>query len=304
MKLFLAGLLLAAGALQAQTSALPARLKQLAFAAEAAAARDLAESQRGELHSEDPALLEALSWVARAGVIAKDWELAERYAEETYSSASKLAAAHGVDSSPVLATALGAAIEVLGQTYAATGDHAAAARFLHGERDRYRETSIETRIQKNYLLISIEGKPMPPVEADRFIGAPMPIDTKGKVALFYFWAHWCSDCKAQKPALIELHERYAGRGLAIIGPTHLFGYAEAGRPATPEQEIAYIEGPWQSQYPLPDWMPKPLSQANWGNFGVSTTPTLVLVDRAGVVRLYHPGMMSLTELENAIRPLL
>jgi hypothetical protein len=51
-------------------------------------------------------------------------------------------------------------------------------------------------------------------------------------------------------------------------------------------------------------MPKPLSQQNWGNFGVSTTPTLVLVDRAGIVRLYHPGVMSVEELNAAIEPLL
>jgi thiol-disulfide isomerase/thioredoxin len=145
---------------------------------------------------------------------------------------------------------------------------------------------------------------MPPVAANRFIGKPMPLDTKGKVALFYFWAHWCSDCKRQKPALIELHERYAERGLAIIGPTHLFGYAEAGRFVSPAEEIEYVEGPWQKQFPLPEWMPKPLSQENWGNFGVSTTPTLVLVDRQGIVQLYHPGAMTLEELEAAVKPLL
>ena len=299
----IAALLLAAAA-QAQTETLAARLKKLSFAGQAAAARELAESHRGRFHPEDPELLEALSWVGRAAVIAQDWNLALQYGEEVHEAAEKVAAGRGVDSSPQLATALGAAIEVLGQTYHAAGDRGFASQFLHAEREKRRGTSIETRIQKNYLLISIEGKPMPPLAADRFIGKPMPIETAGKVALFYFWAHWCSDCKKQKPALLELHERYSDRGLVIIGPTHLFGYAEAGRPASPEQEIAYVEGPWQAQYPLPAWMPKPLGQQNWADFGVSTTPTIVIADRGGVVRLYHPGMMTLEELEKAIGPLL
>ena len=35
-----------------------------------------------------------------------------------------------------------------------------------------------------------------------------------------------------------------------------------------------------------------------------TTPTIVVADRKGVVRLYHPGKMTLAELEAAIKPLL
>ncbi|MEZ5364722.1 MAG: TlpA disulfide reductase family protein [Bryobacterales bacterium] len=304
MKAVLVALALLATSLPAQTGALSAQLKQLAFAGEAQAARDMAERARGNYRPDHPGLLEALSWVGRAGVLGENWEIAEAYGTEVYEQASQLAAEHGVDASAQLSTALGAAIEVLGKTYDAAGDRARAAHFLHEERDKYRGTSIETRIQKNYLLISIEGKPMPPLAADRFIGEPIPIETKGKVAVFYFWAHWCADCKAQKPALIELHERYADQGLAIIGPTHLFGYAAGGRPATEDEEIAYIEGPWQKLYGLPDWMPKPLGQENWGAFGVSTTPTIVIADRAGIVRLYHPGKMTFEELEAAVQPLL
>ncbi|MCB9385525.1 MAG: TlpA family protein disulfide reductase [Bryobacterales bacterium] len=304
MRVVFAAMLLFSASLPAQTGALSAQLKQLAFAGEAEAARDVAERARGNYRPDHPELLEALSWVGRAGVVGEDWEIAEAYGMEVYEQASRLAAEHGVDASAQLATALGAAIEVLGKAYDASGDRARAAQFLHEQRDKYRGTSIETRIQKNFLLISIEGKPMPPLAADRFIGQPTEIDTAGKVAVFYFWAHWCADCKAQKPALLELQERYAGQGLAIVAPTHLFGYAVAGRAASEEEEIAYLEGPWQRLYGLPDWMPKPLSQENWSAFGVSTTPTIVIADRAGIVRLYHPGKMTLEELEAAVQPLL
>jgi thioredoxin-related protein len=47
-------------------------------------------------------------------------------------------------------------------------------------------------------------------------------------------------------------------------------------------------------------VPAPLSEANFRNYGASTTPTLVLIDRNGIVRLYHPGAMTLDELRAAL----
>jgi thioredoxin-related protein len=47
----------------------------------------------------------------------------------------------------------------------------------------------------------------------------------------------------------------------------------------------------------------PLSDTNHRRYGVSTTPTLVVVDREGVVRLYHPGRMTEEELEPLVRRL-
>jgi predicted transcriptional regulator len=37
---------------------------------------------------------------------------------------------------------------------------------------------------------------------------------------------------------------------------------------------------------------------------VSTTPTLVVADRNGIVRLYHPGRITEEELTKVVRPLL
>ena len=48
----------------------------------------------------------------------------------------------------------------------------------------------------------------------------------------------------------------------------------------------------------------PLDEANHRRYGVSSTPTLALVDRAGLVRLYYPGQMPEADLEAAILELL
>ena len=44
----------------------------------------------------------------------------------------------------------------------------------------------------------------------------------------------------------------------------------------------------------------PVAQA----YGVSTTPTVVIVGRDGLVTTYHPGVMTLDALEAAVLPLL
>ncbi|MCU0252606.1 MAG: hypothetical protein MUE61_20645, partial [Vicinamibacterales bacterium] len=51
-------------------------------------------------------------------------------------------------------------------------------------------------------------------------------------------------------------------------------------------------------------MPVPIAPANLDRYGVSTTPTLVIVDREGVVRLYNPGRMTEEALEPLIRRVL
>ena len=47
-------------------------------------------------------------------------------------------------------------------------------------------------------------------------------------------------------------------------------------------------------------MTVPLSEDNFKNWGCSTTPTLALIDRQGIVRLYHPGDMSYDDLRAQI----
>jgi thioredoxin-related protein len=47
-------------------------------------------------------------------------------------------------------------------------------------------------------------------------------------------------------------------------------------------------------------MPVPLSQQNFNAYGASTTPTLVVLNRAGQVAMYHPGALSYDELRSAL----
>jgi thiol-disulfide isomerase/thioredoxin len=178
---------------------------------------------------------------------------------------------------------------------------------LRTELKTYTGTSIQERIQKNINLLSLEGKPAPALEAAVWFGPQPPTiaSLRGKAILLFFWAHWCPDCKADVPIIAGLMKKYRPRGLELIGPTEYYGYVANGTDATPEVEKPYIEQIRRQFYaPLGD-MPAPLSNANFARYGASGTPTLVMVNRKGMVSWYHPGAATEQELtaqiERALR---
>ena len=127
---------------------------------------------------------------------------------------------------------------------------------------------------------------------------------EGKVVILFFWAHWCPDCKAEGPILAKLYAKYQADGLAIVAPTQRFGYVAGGAPAPPDEELRYMGEVRDKYYPFLAGVPVPVSVANHQRYGVSSTPTVVILDRQGIVRLYHPGQLTEDELEARLRPLL
>lgn len=307
-RLIVVAFLLVCGlSLSAQSAGLVAQVKTLAQAKNVQEARKVIEQQRAAQIQLTSEWLAAVSWLARGASFAEQWDVAEQYAEEAYQGSLKLLQKRPLDAdaNADLPTALGASIEVLGQVYNARGERATAVAFLRQQHEKYRGTSIEARLQKNLLSLTLQGKPFPGLENEHYLGRqPTANDTNGKVTLYFFWAHWCADCKRQLPILEELHRDYGDRGLVIVGPTRLYGYVAGGATATPTRELDYLRHAYQQQHPIPSWMSAPVSTENFLRFGVSTTPTLILVDGAGMVRLYHPGVLSYRELLSHIEPLL
>jgi thiol-disulfide isomerase/thioredoxin len=257
-------------------------------------------------NGETPEMLAALSWMARGTLAAKQLDKAEGYAEQTYSQATAMLPKRPLDRDSNLQTAVGAAIEVLAQVDAQRGARTEAVAFLQGEIARFKGSTIEKRIQKNLNLLTLEGRTAPAIDLSEYLGARPPelASLKGKVVLLFFWAHWCGDCKRQGPVLANLVQRYGSQGLTLFAPTQRFGYTERGKSASPEEEKRYIDEIRRTHYAVLEGQPIPLSDANHMRYGVSTTPTLVLVDRGGIIRLYHPGQMTEEELDPLIKRLL
>jgi thiol-disulfide isomerase/thioredoxin len=250
--------------------------------------------------------LEALSWVARGAEAAGNLELASSSARETRALAEAALPAHPMASDKHMELALGAAIEVEALVDAKSGRRSEAVSMLTKALETYRGTPIEMRLHKNLDLLTLEGKPAPALVLDEHLEAPaLPLtDLKGKVVLLFFWAHWCPDCKAESPILARLLDKYRSRGFTIVAPTQRYGYVAKGAPADPATERQYIIQIRDQYYPWLKTEAVPLAGANHMRYGVSTTPTLALVDREGIIRLYHPGQMTEEELDRAIRALL
>lgn len=246
-----------------------------------------------------PEMLEAFSWLGRGALAAKKYEEALRNSAETRRMALAELQKRPLDAERRLPIALGASIEVQGHALAQQGQRAEAVSFLQAELKRWYGTSIRTRIQKNINLLTLAGKPAPSLQAEAWVGNRR-IDaqqSKGRPVLLFFWAHWCGDCKRQAPALAELQQEFRKDGLVVVAPTQPYGYVAGGEEASRAEELAYISKVWATHYaPLGD-IPVPVSEENFRRYGASTTPTLVLVNRAGVVSLYHPGHMPLAELK-------
>ena len=68
-----------------------------------------------------PEMVEAVSWLGRGALAAKQYDKATSYANQTYDLVKGLLKSRGLDDEPHLPIAFGAAIEVLAQARAATG---------------------------------------------------------------------------------------------------------------------------------------------------------------------------------------
>jgi thiol-disulfide isomerase/thioredoxin len=260
----------------------------------------LYRAQRGV----NPEYLEAYSWIGRGQLSAKNFPAALQNATEVHQLCLKQLAGRKLDAEASLPQALGASIEVTGQALAAEGRRDEAVAFLRAEREKWRATSIAARIQKNINLLSLEGKPAPVLDVSaRGVAGPPPRPLSahaGHPVLLFFWAHWCSDCKLEIPVIERLQTVYRAKGLEVIAPTQHYGYVAGGVDAPREVETPYISQIFGQYYAGLGNVETPLSEANFARYGVSTTPTLVLVNAAGIVTLYHPGLMTFDELAAAL----
>jgi thiol-disulfide isomerase/thioredoxin len=277
-----------------------------AIAAQDLARADAIVAQFRAVHGTTPEALAALSWLGRGSLAAKQFERADRYASETHKLAVAALATRKLDEDAHLQTALGAAIEVEALVGAAKGERSIAVAFLRNELEKYRDTAIHKRIVRNLNSLSLKGQPAPPLDATEYLGRRVPTfpELRGKVVLLFFWAHWCPDCKAESPIVAKLLDRYQPQGLTLIAPTQRFGYVAAGTPATPDNELRYITEIRDTHYGFLRNQPVPMSESNHKVYGVASTPTLVLVDRNGLVQLYHPGSITEAALDTEIRALL
>ena len=277
-----------------------------AIAAHDLARADALVSQRRSQDGDTSEVIEAASWLARGAQAEGQRDRAEQYAADAQRLALAALGTRKLDEDPRLANAVGAAMEVQAQLSAAAGARSEAIALLQRALVTYRGTSLVKRIQKNINLLTLEGHAAPALDLSESIGPAPPTFAKlrGQVVVLFFWAHWCPDCKIEGPILAKLFAKYRAQGLTIVAPTQRYGYVARGASAPADEELRYIVQIRDQYYPFLAELPVPLSVANHERYGVSSTPTVVILDRQGMVRVYHPGRLTEEELETQLQPLL
>ncbi|HJT01752.1 MAG TPA: TlpA disulfide reductase family protein [Terriglobales bacterium] len=282
-------------------SSLAGAQKTLPSPAQVAQAEAQAQAYRAR-NGVDPQLLQFMSEIARTKLELGQVTAAQDYARQTEQLCRQQLTHRAMDAEPRLPLALGAAIEVQGQALAQNGNRSAALALLRQALRKYGTTSLQARLQKNLNLLTLEGRPAPPLVETQYIGPKPPSLSalRGRPVLLFFWAHWCADCKHEEPVISRLVNEYGRKGLVLLGPTQRYGYAAYGEPASPPAELQYIDSVRRQYYADLSAMPVPVSKLNFDRYGASTTPTLVLIDRRGDVAMYHPGVLSYDELRAEI----
>ncbi len=132
------------------------------------------------------------------------------------------------------------------------------------------------------------GKAAAEWEVTEWINSP-PLrlaDLRGKVVLVRWWtAPDCPFCAASAPTLNELHSRYAGRGLEIVG----FYHHKRDAPLEPADVARYAKS-FGFRFPLAidtDWKTLHRWWLDTGDRG--WTSVSFLIDGRGVIRYIHPG---------------
>lgn len=242
----------------------------------------------------DAEYLDAVGWLARGAEMLNRRDLAAQYVAEIRREVTQ-------EKSELLSP-LGAAIEVQGRLLEASEGRGSALRFLEDEFARAKDVSLRSRIRRAINLMSLEGEPAPELGIANFVGTPPSLlaDLKGKPVLLFLWAHWCGDCRAQADSLSRVAQKYRPRGLVVVAPTRYYGTGAENRSATPEEEKRHIEKVWAETYSGLNGVSAPIDAETMVRYGVVATPTFVLIDRRGIVRMYSPTRLSETELAKRI----
>jgi len=112
-------------------------------------------------------------------------------------------------------------------------------------------------------------------------------DLQGKTVVLDFFASWCGPCRQQAPIVERVARRLSGPTVAVYGVNTSDELTDARR---------YMDSHRPSYPVLFD------SDAEAANaFGVSGLPTLLVIDKQGIVRAVEMGVVGEGELEGLIR---
>lgn len=148
--------------------------------------------------------------------------------------------------------------------------------------------------------------PAPELDVAQWFNTEQPLrltDLRGKVVLLYAFQMLCPGCvKQATPQVQDVARRFAGEDLIVIGLHTVFEHHDVMTPAALQ---VYIQ---ENRLGFPIGVDRPEGQsgipATMRAYAMEGTPTLVLIDKKGRLRLQHFGQIPDIALGAALGTLL
>ena len=159
--------------------------------------------------------------------------------------------------------------------------------------------SPDTQVPPDVLgYVEIGQIPAPaPLGLDGWINtAPLDVeDFRGKIVLLDFWTYTCVNCIRTLLYLKDWHDKYADKGLLIIGVhTPEFEFEKL------HENVKMAVNDLGIEYPVA----QDNNRLTFGTYRVQAWPTKYIMDGTGFVRYYHRGEGAYADTEKVIRYLL
>lgn len=138
-----------------------------------------------------------------------------------------------------------------------------------------------------------EREPAPEVSGETLEGDRLDVSELDGIVVLNFWASWCGPCAAEAPDLVATHERYADRGVHLVGVNVRDSRANA-RSFTRD-----FSKPYPSLYDEDSSV-----AAAFGGIGASALPTTIILDDEHRVAARLFGRVTEDQLASRIDALL
>lgn len=125
-------------------------------------------------------------------------------------------------------------------------------------------------------------------------GNPQTLEQyRGRVVVLNFWATWCVPCRAEMPLLVDIQNRYASRGVVVIG-------ASADDESTQSQIKPFVE---KLRITFPIWTGA--TTAHMEQFGLGEAlPATAIIDEQGQISFRIIGILERKDLRQRLDYLL